>query len=103
MQQSFHSQNINIFFVKLDALLDLNKAINLSTDKFLRTKCLAYTQRGIIKRKMNDMEGARSDFNESAKLGSEFSREQLVELNPYTQLCNQMVSKMLSEQSLYNK
>lgn len=78
------------------ALNDLTKAIELSGENYNLTKCRAYAQRGIIKRKLNDVDGARDDFNESAKLGSEFARQQLVEINPYAQLCNQMVSQILT-------
>lgn len=78
------------------AINDLTKAIELSGEDYKLTKCRAYAQRGIIKRKLNDLEAARDDFNESAKLGSEFARQQLVEINPYTQLCNQMVSQILT-------
>ena len=81
----------------IEAIIDLNKSIELATDAFKLTKCRALTQRGIIKRKQNDLDGARDDFNESAKLGSKFARQQLVDLNPYAQLCNQVVSKILNE------
>lgn len=79
------------------ALADLSKAIELSKDTHQLTKCRALCQRGIIKRKNNDNEAAREDFNESAKLGSKFARSQLVSLNPYAQLCNKMVSKLLAD------
>lgn len=83
----------------IETINDLNKAIELcgDDDKYKLTKCRAYTQRGIIKRKLNDNEGARDDFNESAKMGSVFSQQQLIELNPYAQLCNQMVTKILAD------
>lgn len=79
------------------ALVDLSKAIELSKDSHLSTKCRALCQRGIIKRKLNDIEASRDDFNESAKLGSKFARQQLIALNPYSQLCNQMVSKLMTD------
>lgn len=79
------------------ALADLSKAIELSGDFYLLTKCRAMCQRGIIKRKLNDLDGARDDFNESAKLGSKFARQQLVDLNPYAKLCNQMVTRLLAD------
>lgn len=79
------------------ALVDLTESIDLSGETHPLTKCRALCQRGSIKRKLNDLEGAREDFNESAKLGSKFARQQLVELNPYAQLCNQMVSKLLAD------
>lgn len=79
------------------ALADLSKAIELSTNSHPLTKCRAYCQRGIIRKKQNDENGARDDFNESAKLGSKFAKQQLVELNPYARLCNQMVTKLLAD------
>lgn len=79
------------------ALDDLQKAIELSHETHPLTKCRAYCQRGIIKRKVNDTEGARDDYNEAAKLGSKFARQQLVDINPYAQLCNQMVKQLLTD------
>jgi len=87
-------------FIEKDdlALLDLSRSIELCGESFNLTKCRALCQRGIIKRKFFcDLTGARDDFNESAKLGSRFARQQLIELNPYAQLCNQMVTKLLTE------
>jgi hypothetical protein len=79
------------------ALFDLSRSIELAGCDFLLTKCRALCQRGIIQRKLNELDLARDDFNESAKLGSKFARQQLVDLNPYAQLCNQMVSKLLAD------
>jgi hypothetical protein len=79
------------------ALDDLSRSIELAGCDFPLTKCRAFCQRGIIRRKLNELESARDDFNESAKLGSKFARQQLVDLNPYSQLCNQMVSKLLAD------
>lgn len=79
------------------ALEDLEKAIDLSRDTYPLTKCRALCQRGLIKRKVNDTESARDDFNEAAKLGSKFARQQLVDINPYAQLCNQMVKQLLND------
>lgn len=79
------------------ALDDLAKSIELAGETFPLTKCRSYCQRGSIKRKQNDLDGAREDFSEAAKLGSKFARQQLVELNPYAQLCNQMVTKILAD------
>jgi len=86
-------------FLKKDdlALADLSRSIELSGDSFPLTKCRALCQQGMIRRKTGDVEGARESFNESAKLGSKFARQQLVDLNPYAQLCNQMVTKLLSD------
>ena len=85
----------------IETISDLNKAIELSGDKYKLTKCRAYTQRGIIHRMQNNLDAARDDFNESAKLGSKFSRQQLVDINPYAQLCNQMVTQILGNYQNY--
>ena len=77
------------------AIADLNKAIELSGDTFKLTKCRAFCQRGTLSRKSGNNEAARDDFNESAKLGSKFARQQLVELNPYAQLCGQMMNEVI--------
>lgn len=68
----------------------MNQAIILSNQSG-RTGLKAFCQRGLIKRKNKDDDGAREDFNSAAKLGSKFARTQLVELNPYAALCNQML------------
>ncbi|CRK99466.1 CLUMA_CG012699, isoform A [Clunio marinus] len=86
-------------FMKRDnlAFCDLNKAIELSSECFPLTKSNALCQRGILRRKLGDDDAARNDFNESAQLGSTFARQQLIVLNPYAQLCNQMVTKLMTE------
>lgn len=96
--------SITIFYVENDinlyfsvALVDLTKSIALSNNTHPITKCRALCQRGIIKRKLGDIEGARDDFNEGAQLGSQYARQQLVVLNPYARLCNQMVTKLLTD------
>ncbi|XP_018329707.1 tetratricopeptide repeat protein 36 homolog [Agrilus planipennis] len=76
-----------------DALDDLTKAIELSGDKLLRTKREALCQRGLLYRKMENEELARNDFNEASKLGSQFAKNQLIEMNPYAALCNQMLKQ----------
>nr|XP_023024940.1 tetratricopeptide repeat protein 36 homolog [Leptinotarsa decemlineata] len=78
-----------------DALNDATKAINLSTDKYKRTLCLAYCQRGILHRKAENMEMAREDFENAAKMGNDFAKKQLIELNPYAALCNQMLRQVM--------
>lgn len=84
-------------YISSVAVEDLSRAIELANDTHPLTKCRALCQRGIIKRKLNDTESARDDFNEAAKLGSKFARQQLVDLNPYAQLCNQMVKQLLGD------
>lgn len=78
------------------ALEDLNNAINLSQGKG-KAGCQAYCQRALIHRLQGNDESARKDFEISAKLGSEFAKSQLVQMNPYAALCNQMLNKMISQ------
>ncbi|KAF5292717.1 hypothetical protein FQR65_LT11185 [Abscondita terminalis] len=74
------------------AFEDLSKAIIIgSRNDERRTLCQAYCQRGLLNRKENRIDAARDDFNHAAKLGSFFAKNQLVELNPYAALCNQML------------
>ncbi|KAK9739318.1 Tetratricopeptide repeat [Popillia japonica] len=81
------------------AFEDLNQAVQLSENNLLynKTLCQALCQRGLIYRKRDDIESARSDFEKAAKLGSKFAKSQLVELNPYAALCNQMLRKVMDE------
>ncbi|KAH8379693.1 hypothetical protein KR009_006582 [Drosophila setifemur] len=74
-----------------EALNDLNRALALVSDKEVRTKCHAHCQRGVLYRKLDNLDAARADFEAAAQLGSKFAREQLVEINPFAALCNQML------------
>ncbi|XP_058464038.1 tetratricopeptide repeat protein 36 homolog [Malaya genurostris] len=76
------------------ALHDIEQALHLSK-RSGRTGCRAFCQRGILRRKHEDIDGARSDFEKAAKLGSRFARTQLIELNPYAALCNQMLREVM--------
>jgi hypothetical protein len=78
-------------------LKDLEEALKLCGDDYPATKCRAFCQRGLIRRKFGEDEEAKDDFNESAKLGSKFARQQLIEMNPYSQLCNQMLSEVMKK------
>jgi hypothetical protein len=78
------------------ALQDLTEAITLSKGKG-RSGCQALCQRGLLKRKQGDEDGARTDFDRAAQLGSKFARSQLVELNPYAALCNQMLKEVMEK------
>ncbi|XP_023235830.1 tetratricopeptide repeat protein 36 homolog [Centruroides sculpturatus] len=78
------------------ALEDLNNAINVSQDKG-KACCQAYCQRALIHRLQGNNDAARKDFESSARLGSEFAKSQLVQMNPYAALCNQMLGQMLSQ------
>ncbi|XP_050080959.1 tetratricopeptide repeat protein 36 homolog [Anopheles maculipalpis] len=77
-----------------EALKDIEQALALSNNAG-RTGCRALCQRGILKRKNNNIDGAREDFEVAAKLGSKFARTQLIELNPFAALCNQMLREVM--------
>ncbi|KAM6312569.1 tetratricopeptide repeat protein 36 [Podargus strigoides] len=76
------------------ALRDLDAAIRLSRGCG-RAACQSFVQRGLIHRLQAREEDARQDFKRAAQLGSAFARQQLVLLNPYSALCNQMLCEML--------
>uniref|UniRef100_U3ICZ8 Tetratricopeptide repeat protein 36 n=1 Tax=Anas platyrhynchos platyrhynchos TaxID=8840 RepID=U3ICZ8_ANAPP len=76
------------------ALRDLDTAIRLARGCG-RAACQSFVQRGLIRRLQARDEDARRDFQRAARLGSAFARQQLVLLNPYSALCNQMLCEML--------
>ncbi|XP_039420762.1 tetratricopeptide repeat protein 36 [Corvus cornix cornix] len=76
------------------ALQDLDAAIRLSRGRG-RAACQSFVQRGLIRRLQARDEEARRDWERAARLGSAFARQQLVLLNPYSALCNQMLCEML--------
>lgn len=78
------------------ALHDLNNAINLSDGKG-RSACLALCQRALIYRFQDKHEMAVDDFKKAATMGSDFARSQLVQMNPYAALCNQMLGKVMAQ------
>ncbi|XP_016964887.1 tetratricopeptide repeat protein 36 homolog [Drosophila biarmipes] len=80
-----------------EALNDLNRAVELAHEQQVRTKCHAHCQRGVLYRKLDNLEAARADFEAAAQLGSKFAREQLVEINPFAALCNQMLRQAFDQ------
>ncbi|XP_022916998.1 tetratricopeptide repeat protein 36 homolog isoform X1 [Onthophagus taurus] len=93
-QNDFYFLNLNSF---LEAFLDLTKAIELARNNQKRTLCQSLCQRGLLYRKREQNDSARDDFDEASKLGSQFAKSQLVELNPYAALCNQMLRKVMND------
>ncbi|XP_004518714.1 tetratricopeptide repeat protein 36 homolog isoform X1 [Ceratitis capitata] len=79
-----------------EALTDLNQALELCAAQ-PRTKCTALCQRGVLYRKQNNLDAARRDFEDAAELGSEFAKSQLVEINPFAALCNQMLRQAFDQ------
>ncbi|XP_016999368.2 tetratricopeptide repeat protein 36 homolog [Drosophila takahashii] len=80
-----------------EALDDLNRALELANDQQTRTKCHSHCQRGVLYRKLDNLDAARADFGAAAELGSKFAREQLVEINPFAALCNQMLRQAFDQ------
>lgn len=87
-----------MFYAFLAAMDDLNKSLELSNCSGLSGRN-ALCQRGLLKRKLKDDDGAREDYNLAAKLGSQFARQQLIEMNPYAALCNQMLKQAFEQLS----
>jgi len=79
-----------------EAKIDLNNAVNLSEGKG-RAACQAYCQRGLISLKEEQLEQAKADFEGAAKLGSQFAKAQLVQMNPYAALCNKMLKGVIGQ------
>ncbi|XP_069119133.1 tetratricopeptide repeat protein 36 homolog [Argopecten irradians] len=78
------------------ALQDLNKAIELSSGHG-SAACQAYTQRGLIFKLEGDDEKALEDFKKAGALGGQFAKQQVVAMNPYAALCNQMLSEVMKK------
>ena len=72
----------------------MNHAIELSNGRS-KAACQAYTQRGLIRRLEGNNEDALEDFKKAACLGSTFARSQVVQMNPYAAMCNQMLSDVI--------
>uniref|UniRef100_A0ACB8EY56 Tetratricopeptide repeat protein 36 n=2 Tax=Sphaerodactylus townsendi TaxID=933632 RepID=A0ACB8EY56_9SAUR len=78
------------------ALKDLEAALQLSKGAG-RVARQAAVQRGLIQRLQGDDEAARKDFAQAARLGSHFAHQQLVLMNPYAALCNQMLAAAMKQ------
>ncbi|KAL5013387.1 hypothetical protein ScPMuIL_007657 [Solemya velum] len=76
------------------ALVDLDQAIALSGGVGTAA-CQAYVQRALIRRLEGKEESALEDFKRAAQLGSQFAKEQVIALNPYAALCNQMLAEVM--------
>ncbi|XP_043934999.1 tetratricopeptide repeat protein 36 [Protopterus annectens] len=78
------------------AMEDLSRAIELSNGKG-HTACQAFVQRGLIHRLQRKDDAAREDFQKAACLGSTFAKQQMILLNPYAAICNQMLADMIQK------
>ena len=90
---SFHSLQVYRLQKQIDsALTDLDSAISLSGGRGKAAE-QAHTQRGLIRRLQGENEAALEDFKAAARLGSRFAQKQVVAMNPYAALCNQMLTE----------
>lgn len=80
----------------LGALEDLNMAITLSNGTG-SVACQAYTQRGLIYRLEGEEEKSLEDFKHASRLGSQFAKQQVIAMNPYAALCNQMLCEVMQK------
>ncbi|XP_060643597.2 tetratricopeptide repeat protein 36 isoform X1 [Anolis sagrei] len=78
------------------ALRDLDTALSLSQGRGPVAR-QGFVQRGMIRLLRGQEEAARGDFAEASRLGSPFARQQLVRMNPYAALCNQMLSEVMKQ------
>ncbi|XP_013180763.1 PREDICTED: tetratricopeptide repeat protein 36 [Papilio xuthus] len=78
-----------------EAMSDLDRALQLTAGQRCRARALALCQRGVVLRKRRADDEARAAFTEAATIGSSFAKKQVVEMNPYAALCNQMLSQVL--------
>ncbi|XP_075765707.1 tetratricopeptide repeat protein 36 isoform X4 [Pelodiscus sinensis] len=76
------------------ALQDLDTALHLSRGTG-HVACQCFVQRGLLSLLQGHKDKARLDFEQAAGLGSAFARHQLVLMNPYSALCNQMLSEVM--------
>ncbi|CAH0384951.1 unnamed protein product [Bemisia tabaci] len=79
------------------AMQDLRTAIDLSKGTG-RAGCQAFCQRGILYLCQGKDSLAKQDFESAAKLGSQFAKTQLVQMNPYAAMCNQMLHQIVQMQ-----
>ncbi|KNC86225.1 hypothetical protein SARC_01634 [Sphaeroforma arctica JP610] len=79
-----------------EALEDLTKAIELSEGKG-KVAENAYFQRAALYKFRRDEDKARDDFQKAADLGNIQAKEELVALNPYARMCNQMLAEVMND------
>lgn len=79
-----------------DALVDLNKAIELSHGKG-KAGVNALCQRALLLLLKSKDEEANRDLQAAAQEGHDFAKSMLVRMNPYSALCNQMLTQMMQK------
>merc|ERR1712012_275367 len=78
------------------ALLDLNKAVQLSGGGRSKAGSAALCQRGVLHRREGRDDDAVTDFKAAAEEGSGFAKTMLVEMNPYAAMCNAMLRNVFT-------
>ena len=86
---------VNLFDFSSGALNDLNRAVELSAGR-CSAGSNALCQRALLHRLEGREQEALADFERAAKSGHSFAKAQLVKLNPYAALCNQMLGEMIA-------
>eukprot|EP00123_Amoebidium_parasiticum_P004094 comp15381_c0_seq1/m.12302 comp15381_c0_seq1/g.12302 ORF comp15381_c0_seq1/g.12302 comp15381_c0_seq1/m.12302 type:complete len:195 (-) comp15381_c0_seq1:234-818(-) len=76
------------------AVADLTKALELSRGVGPVAE-KAYAQRALVYRLKREDDLARADYDKAAKMGNAFAKSELVAMNPYAQLCNQMLADVM--------
>ncbi|PRP89059.1 hypothetical protein PROFUN_02337 [Planoprotostelium fungivorum] len=79
-----------------EAEADVEKAIQLSTNNTPISLRQALTQRGMMRMKRGDEDGAREDLERAGKLGNTLAAQEAVKLNPYARMCNQMLTQAMA-------
>lgn len=78
------------------AMDDLNKAISLK-ETHCSGRVNALCQRALLYRLNGLEEEAMADLQAAASAGNSFARRALIDMNPYSALCNQMLHQMLQK------
>jgi Tfp pilus assembly protein PilF len=76
-------------------MADLDKALELVPTGKGRIACQAHIQRAMIHQLKGEEESAREDYGKAAEMGSKLAKSQLVALNPYAAMCNQMLGEVM--------
>ncbi|KJE96340.1 hypothetical protein CAOG_06680 [Capsaspora owczarzaki ATCC 30864] len=66
------------------------------SDEHLRTARQAYVQRALVRQLLQLDADSKADHRRAAELGSDFSRTELVNSNPYAAMCNAMMGQYLA-------
>ncbi|RNA08586.1 OTU domain-containing 6B [Brachionus plicatilis] len=97
--EHYNSTEPKIFSLfTIEAWKDLEKAINLSKEfNDQKVLALALTQKGTILRLKGRDDEAIDCFKVASSCGNSFAKQQVVSMNPYAALCNQMLSDVFEK------